>query len=484
MGSIPTYSRQIEKENAMHSELLRNLPKVDDLLRDERIVRASCGLSHEQVADEIRTVIDEKRKAFLHSEILQKEAFLSFDSIAEEVEEHIRRLRFKSLRRVINATGVVLHTNLGRAKLSENAIAAVTEAVSGYSTLEYDPMSGKRGSRHVHTEELIRKITGAEAAMVVNNNAAATMLCLAALGKGREVVISRGELVEIGGSFRVPEIMEQSGAHLAEVGTTNKTRIGDYEKAIGENTGMLLKVHTSNYKIIGFTEDVSLHALREVADRHGLPLVYDMGSGLMTDLTEYGIFEPTVKDSLSAGADVVLFSGDKLLGGPQGGIIVGKKDYIDRMKKHPLARVLRIDKMTAAAMEAVFLAYYDEKKAKEEIPTLAMLTKNNDELYKEAELLKKRIDDLELGVETEVAAVDGMVGGGSAPDTVLKSWAVFLKHTDIQAAAVAEGLRLGEIPVIVRIVRDRIVIDVRTVTLQEQEILVQKLAAVMKERVE
>ena len=247
---------------------------------------------------------------------------------------------------------------------------------------------------------------------------------------------------------------------------------------------MLMKVHTSNYKIIGFTEDVSLHALREVADRHGLPLVYDMGSGLMTDLTEYGIFEPTVKDSLSAGADVVLFSGDKLLGGPQGGIIVGKKDYIDRMKKHPLARVLRIDKMTAAAMEAVFLAYYDEKKAKEEIPTLAMLTKNNDELYKEAELLKKRIDDLELGVETEVAAVDGMVGGGSAPDTVLKSWAVFLKHTGIQAAAVAEGLRLGEIPVIVRIVRDRIVIDVRTVTLQEQEILVQKLAAVMKERVE
>lgn len=466
----------------MHSELLRKLPKVDEILRSTDVLAAAEGLAHDQTVDEIRAVIEQKRKALLHSELPLGEAFISFAAITAEIIDRLNRLHSPSLRRVINGTGVVLHTNLGRAKLSGKAAEAVREAARNYSTLEYDPERGMRGSRHSHTEELIKRITGAEAAMIVNNNAAATMLCLAALGRGKEVVLSRGELVEIGGSFRVPEIMEESGAYLREVGTTNKTRLVDYEAAVCENTGLLLKVHTSNYKIIGFTEETSLEELSALSKKYNLPLIYDMGSGLMVDLSEYGIDEPTVKGSLKAGADVILFSGDKLLGGPQGGIIAGKKKYIDQMKKHPLARVLRIDKMTAAAMEAVFRTYYDEQRAMEELPTLAMLSASRQQLLQQAEKLKAEIDALGQGFITEIEESEGTVGGGSAPGSCLYGYGVSLQHEAFSAADLEEAMRCGALPIIVKTRQNRVILDVRTIAEEEQALIVDKLAEIAEKR--
>ena len=338
----------------MNSKLLRKLPKVDELLMNEKVMEASSGLLREQVVDVIRTVIETVRREILGSDEALDESYVSYDMVVDKVIQAVRNSHVKSLRRVINGTGVVLHTNLGRAKLSKSAMDAVAEVADKYSTLEYDPVKGGRGSRHVHVEKIIEKITGAEAAMVVNNNAAATMICLAAMGRGKEMVISRGELVEIGGSFRIPEIMEESGAHLAEVGTTNKVKLSDYKNKINENTGALMKVHTSNYKIIGFTEEVPLKELVKLGREENLPVIYDMGSGLMINLRDYGIEEPTVREAMADGADIILFSGDKLLGGPQGGVIIGKKKHIDMMKSHPLARILRVDKMTLSAMEETF----------------------------------------------------------------------------------------------------------------------------------
>lgn len=464
----------------MNSELLRKLPKIDELMSDERVKAAAEGLPYRQAVDAVRAAVSRKRCELLEGRA--QEADVCFDRLAEEISAAVAACGRRSLRRVINASGVVLHTNLGRAKLSEAAQAAVREAAGAYSTLEYDPELGERGLRHSHVERLITQITGAEAAMAVNNNAAATMLCLAALGRGKEIVISRGELVEIGGSFRIPEIMEESGAVLVEVGTTNKTRYADYEAAIGENTGALLKVHTSNYKIIGFTEEVPLRELRKLARTHRLPLVYDMGSGLMTGLEDIGIEEPTVKAGLEAGADVILFSGDKLLGGPQGGIIAGKKEYVDRIKRHPLARALRVDKLTLAAMEATFRAYYDEASARREIPVLAMLTKDRAQLKAEAQELKRKIEAKDLGFALSVAPSQGKVGGGSAPSAVLEGYAVELAHEQFSPQTLEAALRKGELPVVVRINRGRVILDPRTVTPAEQQEIADKLEAIVKER--
>lgn len=464
----------------MNSELLRKLPKIDELLNEEKIMRASEGLPRSQVKDALRKVIDEKRKLLLNDHADEEE--VAYGRIVEEAVIAVTACGRRSLRRVINGTGVVLHTNLGRARLSRAAIEAVCEAAGNYSTLEYDPAAGCRGSRHDHVESVITRITGAEAAMVVNNNAAATMLCLAALGKGREIIISRGELVEIGGSFRIPEIMEESGAFLREVGTTNKTKYSDYEENIGENTGALLKVHTSNYKIIGFTEEVSLQELKQLAQAHHLPLIYDMGSGLLAGLEEVGIGEPTVREGLAAGADVILFSGDKLLGGPQGGVIAGKKTYIEKMKRHPLARVLRVDKMTLAAMEATFRAYYDEERAMREIPVLSMLTKSGGLLEQEARELKRKIEEKNLGFDLRVEPSVGKVGGGSAPAAVLEGYAVSLSHGKIPVQIIEAALREGELPVIVRVSHDRILIDPRTMTEREQQETADKLEEIVKEK--
>lgn len=390
----------------MNSKLLRKLPKVDELLMDERVAEASCNLLREQVVDVIRTVIETVRREIINSDEELDENCVSYDLVADKVIEAVRNSHVKSLRRVINGTGVVLHTNLGRAKLSKSAMEAVAEVADKYSTLEYDPIKGGRGSRHVHVEKVIEKITGAEAAMVVNNNAAATTICLAALGRGKEMIISRGELVEIGGSFRIPEIMEESGAHLAEVGTTNKVKLSDYKNKINENTGAIMKVHTSNYKIIGFTEEVPLKELVKLGREENLPVIYDMGSGLMINLRDYGIEEPTVREAMADGADIILFSGDKLLGGPQGGVIIGKKKYIDMMKSHPLARILRVDKMTLSAMEATFKKYYDDENAKEKIPVLSMLTRSEEKLKTDAEKLLEMIKKEAPALDAKVEATE------------------------------------------------------------------------------
>lgn len=469
----------------MNSKLLRRLPKVDELLMDEKVKEASADLLREQVVDVIRTVIETRRREILQADEPLEESFVSYDAVVEKVIEAVNYSHVKSLRRVINGTGVVLHTNLGRAKLSKAAMEAVAEVADKYSTLEYDPVKGGRGSRHDHVEKIIEKITGAEAAMVVNNNAAATTICLAALGRGKEMIISRGELVEIGGSFRIPEIMEESGAVLAEVGTTNKTKLSDYENRINENTGAIMKVHTSNYKIIGFTEEATLKELVKLGREKELPVIYDMGSGLMISLREYGINEPTVKDAMADGADVILFSGDKLLGGPQGGVIIGKKKYIDMMKSHPLARILRVDKMTLSAMEATFKEYYDDENAKKKIPVLEMLTRSSEELKKAAESLlaaiQKEACNIE-NIEAEVEETEDVVGGGSAPAAVLKGYSVAVNIEGISAQELERRLRTDALPVIVRINHDRVLFDVRTLTEEEYQIIAKRLKKISEER--
>jgi L-seryl-tRNA(Ser) seleniumtransferase len=313
-------------------ELLKQIPKIDEVLKDQRLFVFFGNTARDLIVESVREVIDAARERIL----CWKEGEppeLNLDRMIEEIAGKIRYKRQKSLRRLINGTGTILHTNLGRARLSEETSRNVSEAAMNYSTLEYDLKRGTRGSRHDHIEKLIAKIVGTEGAMVVNNNASAVLLCLSALAKDKEVIVSRGELVEIGGSFRIPEIMELGGAHLREVGTTNKTKLDDYRNAIeSEKTAVLLKVHTSNYKIMGFTAEVDLSELTTLGREAGVPVVYDLGSGLMMDLRQYGIDEPTVPESVRSGADVVTFSGDKLLGGPQAGIIIGKKQYIDRMK--------------------------------------------------------------------------------------------------------------------------------------------------------
>lgn len=459
----------------MNSKLLRKLPKVDELLMDERVAEASSGLLREQVVDVIRTVIETVRREIINSDEELDENCVSYDLVADKVIEAVRHSHVKSLRRVINGTGVVLHTNLGRAKLSKSAMEAVAEVADKYSTLEYDPAKGGRGSRHVHVEKVIEKITGAEAAMVVNNNAAATTICLAAMGRGKEMIISRGELVEIGGSFRIPEIMEESGAHLAEVGTTNKAKLSDYRGRINENTGAIMKVHTSNYKIIGFTEEVPLKELVKLGREENLPVIYDMGSGLMINLRDYGIEEPTVREAMADGADIILFSGDKLLGGPQGGVIIGKKKYIDMMKSHPLARILRVDKMTLSAMEATFKEYYDDENAKEKIPVLSMLTRSEEKLKTDAEKLLEMIKKEAPALDAKVEATEDVVGGGSAPATVLKGYSVSVQWNEASSQEIERRLRMDALPIIVRINHDKVLFDVRTIAEDEYRIIADRL---------
>ena len=459
----------------MNSKLLRKLPKVDELLMNEKVIEASSGLLREQVVDVIRTVIETVRREILGSDEALDESYVSYDMVVDKVIQAVRNSHVKSLRRVINGTGVVLHTNLGRAKLSKSAMEAVAEVADKYSTLEYDPIKGGRGSRHVHVEKVIEKITGAEAAMVVNNNAAATMICLAAMGRGKEMVISRGELVEIGGSFRIPEIMEESGAHLAEVGTTNKVKLSDYKNKINENTGALMKVHTSNYKIIGFTEEVPLKELVKLGREENLPVICDVGSGLMINLRDYGIEEPTVREAIADGADIILFSGDKLLGGPQGGVIIGKKKYIDMMKSHPLARILRVDKMTLSAMEATFKEYYDDENAKEKIPVLSMLTRSEEKLKTDAEKLLEMIKKEAPALEAKVEVTEDVVGGGSAPATVLKGYSVSVQWNEASSQEIERSLRTDVLPIIVRINHDKVLFDVRTIAEDEYRIIADRL---------
>ncbi|MBO5994035.1 MAG: L-seryl-tRNA(Sec) selenium transferase [Firmicutes bacterium] len=471
----------------MQKELLRFLPKIDEVLMNERVAALMERIPRETVVDAVRESVEAIRADILKGQITELSE-MKLDTMIDRITEAANQMDIKSLRPVVNATGVVLHTNLGRANLSDKALEQVISAAKDYSTLEYDPDKGTRGSRHVHVENIIKKITGAEAAMAVNNNAAATMLVLAALGRGREIIVSRGELIEIGGSFRIPDIMKESGAELIEVGTTNKTRISDYESHITENTAALMKVHTSNYRVIGFTEEASIRELKELGTKHGLPVIYDMGSGLMTDLREWGIREPVVKDGLKEGANVILFSGDKLLGGPQAGIIAGKKELIDKMKSHPLARVMRVDKMTIAALEATLTEYGDRERALKNIPVLRMLTKTPEEMRAECVLLKGLIDEIkdpasgETAFSAKVIEDTGVVGGGSAPDSRLDNMVLTVEHRTLTPDFMEEALRKGEPPVIARIKNDSVVIDVRTLKKADYEIIAERFREIAEKR--
>jgi L-seryl-tRNA(Ser) seleniumtransferase len=387
-----------------------------------------------------------------------------------------------SLRRVINATGIIVHTNLGRSVLSRTAAAAVAEAATGYSTLEYDVQSGERGSRHVHVESLLCRLTGAEAAMAVNNNAAAVMLAIAALARGRDAIVSRGQLVEIGGSFRIPDIMAESGARMVEVGTTNKTHLADYERALSDSTGLLLKVHSSNFRVVGFTEEVPLAELVELGSRHGVPVMEDQGSGVLFDLRPFGLpFEPTVAQSIDAGVSVVTASGDKLLGGPQAGIIVGTAEVIARLKAHPMARAVRLDKLQLAALEATLRASLDETRALAEIPTLRMLTEPVGAVRARAESLADRVRGATNGADVAVADEIARAGGGALPLADIPTVVVAVAPSTMSAGELEARLRCDGDPVVVARVKDgRVLIDPRTLlSSAEEDVVVARLAGIL-----
>jgi L-seryl-tRNA(Ser) seleniumtransferase len=390
---------------------------------------------------------------------------------------HLQTLETPSLRRVLNLTGTVLHTNLGRAPLAESALQAVAAVAQGYATLEYDLAEGKRGERHVHVEELLCRLTGADSALAVNNNAGAVLLALAALAGGKSALVSRGELIEIGGSFRIPEIMAAGGVKLVEVGTTNKTHLDDYQRAIGPDTALILKVHTSNYRILGFTSAVNGEELAALGREHGIPVLEDLGSGLLIDPAASGLpNEPTVREVLATGIDVVTFSGDKLLGGPQAGLIAGDREIVARLKKHPLARALRLDKMTLAALEATLRLYLDPPRALREIPALRMLAVPADELRRRClDLLPQLQAAAGDKAELEIIAATATVGGGAMPLAELPSFAVAVTPRHISLQQLAERLRQSTPPVIGRVQDERLLFDPRTLLPGEGQLLIAAL---------
>ncbi len=444
---------------SVNSQLLRQIPKVDELLRHPRLASLSC--QHTILTETVREVIDSLRQAILAGE----EPSIQPDSLCDEVERLVQKKTTMNLRPVINATGIVLHTNLGRAKLSTAAVQAIQSVAQDYNTLEYNLEKGSRGSRYSHVEQLISKLTGAEDAMVVNNNAAAVMLVLSTMARGKEVVTSRGELVEIGGAFRVPEIMSQSGGTLVEVGTTNKTHPSDYVRAVTENTGAFLKVHTSNFKIVGFSEEVSLEEMVRLGHERNIPVIYDLGSGAMVRLEDYGILdEPNVLDAMKSGADIISFSGDKLLGGPQAGIIIGRREYIEAMKKNPLTRAFRIDKLTLAALEATLREYQDPAQAIQNNPTLRMITATMETLVPKGEQLLAELQRTCDGSYTVELTEDfGQVGGGSVPTQMIRSSVVAVEPTLVSPDVLEQRLRRISLPIIARISKDRLLLDVRTI---------------------
>ncbi|WP_291635345.1 L-seryl-tRNA(Sec) selenium transferase [Clostridium sp.] len=443
----------------MNRELLRSLPKIDELLQEETIENKLENSMRVLVLDSLRETIESYRKAILNDEIesLTKEEII-IDSI-----KLLNKKNSRNLRKVINATGTVVHTNLGRSLLSKDAIDAVINVAQNYNNLEYVIDSGMRGSRYSHIEDIVMKITGAEAAMVVNNNAAAVMLALDTLCRGKEAIVSRGQLVEIGGSFRVPEVMKFSGAKLVEVGTTNRTHLYDYEDNISENTGVFLKVHTSNFKIMGFTQEVAIEDLVKLGSEKDIPVVEDIGSGVLIDYSKYGfVYEPTVQESIKKGIDVVTFSGDKMLGGPQAGIIVGKKKYIDRMKKNQLTRALRIDKMTLAALEGTLKHYLEEAEAIKNIPTLNMLLCSKLELKKRAQKLKRKLQNRTDKFTFTIDNDYSMVGGGSMPTEKIETYVIKIKSESFTTMQIEEKLRKNEVAIIARISNNEVIIDLRT----------------------
>ena len=456
--------------------ILRLLPSIDALLHSPTAEKISTETGKPHLTILARTTMDSLRRELSDKQngdrIYSREDLLI---IAETRLESARQNdRNTSLRPVINATGVIVHTNLGRAPLSENARRALIETASGYCNLEYDISTGKRGKRGAKVEELLAELTGAESALVVNNCAAAAFLVLTVLAKGGEAVVSRGELVEIGGDFRIPDVMEQSGAMMREVGTTNRTKVSDYEKAVNGNTRLFLKVHPSNYRIVGFTETPDLKELAELAHRHGVLVYEDAGSGAIFDLSKYGLTdEPIIADSIKAGVDVVTFSGDKLLGGAQSGLIVGRQEVIEKIRKHPLYRALRVDKLIYAALEAT-LETFRRETAMREIPVLRMLSMTEVELRERAEKFVERFGE-NSNLRIEIVEGNSVIGGGSAPLVQPPTTLLAVTNRKMSADKLERFLRLSDPPIITRILEDKVMIDLRTVSEGEETQLLQIL---------
>ena len=460
----------------MSKQLLSQIPAINKILLLDEIKTLIQEYTEVGVKSAIKNYIDGIKQEILNEELHEVP---SLEKIVEEVKQIVKSEDKNSLRRVINATGTILHTNLGRSLLSQKIKENIESVAFNYSNLEFDIDNKKRGSRYVHLIDIIKKLTGAEDVLVVNNNAAAVLLTLNTLVKDKEIVVSRGELVEIGGAFRIPEIIKLSGGTPVEVETTNKTHLKDYENAITDNTGALLKVHTSNYKIVGFTKEVSNEEISYLARENELVSINDLGSGQFVDFSKFGLpYEPTVKEVLNSGIDIVTFSGDKLLGGPQAGIIVGKKEYIEQMKKNQLTRALRVDKMTLAALEATLKLYLDEKEALEHIPTLHMISLSKERLFEKAEVLKTRLSDLDFKIT--IAEDKAEVGGGSYPASYLDSVVVKLEHPRLSATDIERRLLEVEIPIITRIKDNELIFDMRTLRTREFDLVKQALIEVAK----
>jgi L-seryl-tRNA(Ser) seleniumtransferase len=462
--------------------LLKHLPGVDSMLLRAQSLPQFRESPRPLLVEAIRETLDTVRNALLSTETASGPDDLSEDRLMAVVEKTLARKMAPNLLRLINGTGVVIHTNLGRSLLAEAAMAHIERIAVNYSNLEFDLETGRRGSRYSLVEYLLCKLTGAEAAMVVNNNAAAVLLCLDTVARGREVIVSRGELVEIGGSFRVPEIMAKSGAILREVGTTNRTHTYDYHNAIGSDTGLLLKVHTSNFQVMGFSAAVELQELVQLGRRFHIPVMEDLGSGTLIDFSKYGLaMEPTVQASVVTGADLVTFSGDKLLGGPQAGIILGKAEMLRRIKENPLTRALRIDKLTLAGLEGTLRLYLDEKEAMARIPTLRMLTQPEAQVAEKARRLAEllgEIDDSRLDIRT--LERHGKAGGGSLPMLNLPGRCLAVAVEGLSASALEKAMRASNPPVIGRIESDMFLMDLRTIKDEEFVLIKNALQQILK----
>lgn len=467
-----------EREVAMAyavQDMLRRIPKVDRVLEWPEIAALLKAYPRPEVLVAVRGTLDDLRSRVRTGHI---DPLPGPDDLVALIVSELCRRSSRSLRPLINGSGVVVHTNLGRSPLADEAEDAIRSVSGGYSNLEYNLESGERGTRYSHVESLLCELTGAEAALVVNNNAAAVVLALSSLAQGREVVVSRGELVEIGGSFRIPDVMRQSGAQLVEVGTTNRTHVRDFLTAVTDSTALFLKVHTSNFAIVGFTAETTVAELATLGNETGIPVMLDAGSGCLIDLSPYGICgEPTVRDYLNDGADVVTFSGDKLLGGPQAGLIVGKRSLLEPIKCHPLLRAVRIDKLTLAALEATLRLYRDERSALVAIPTLRMLTTAANELERRADQIIRRFRRVLPGtVSLERQAGESSAGGGSFPLLQLKTSLITVKIAGVSPQQIEAALRRAVVPVIGRIHRERFLLDVRTILDRDLPALSESLA--------
>ena len=467
-------------------EWLKKIPKVDELLKDKEIESLKEEIPRSIIVKAIQKILDKIRKDILSESIKENDIayFLSKGNIISWIKKEAKMMGTPRLKRVINATGIIVHTNLGRSPLAFEAINRIIEVSKGYSNLEYDLLEGRRGLRYSHVEPILTYLTGAEAAMVVNNNAAAVFLALNTFAKDKEVIISRGELIEIGGAFRIPDVMRQAGAILKEVGTTNRTHLFDYQKAITSNTGLLLKVHTSNYRILGFTSAVETKELVSLGKRFNIHVMEDLGSGNFIDFRDYGLsYEPTVQEVLRTGVDIVTFSGDKMLGGPQAGIIVGKEELIKEIGQNPITRAVRIDKLTLAALEATLTFYLEPKEAIKHIPTLKMILMDDKRIHNKARLLYKKIDPkIKAKFHVEIKKEFSQVGGGALPLLDLPTRVIVFHPTDISTEELDLQLRQATPPIIGRIKADEFLLDMRTIRDEEIKEIPQILSKIFLSR--